>query len=93
MKITLLTTAILLTSISLLAQTKPTPVKPKYQKVIQLTPQDYQTLTGSLNDLKAAIIYNPQMTAEQAREFQRNIDAYLVALEKRVKLDSVIVKP
>lgn len=91
MKKLTITAAILLTSISLFAQTKP--VKPKYQKVIQLTPQDYQTLTGSLSDLKAAIIYNPQMTAEQAREFQRNIDAYLVALEKRVKLDSVIVKP
>jgi hypothetical protein len=71
------------------AQTKPIP--PQYKKVVVIPIEDYQTLAGALNDSKASVIYNPQLTSDQKVQQQQAIDAYLRELPKRVKIDSVKV--
>jgi hypothetical protein len=86
----ILTTLILSACLTASAQTKPTP--PQYKKVVVIDVQDYQTLTGALNDSKISVIYNPGMTADQKVTMQQQIDAYLKELVKRVRLDSVKVE-
>ena len=96
MKKSLLIAAILLSTTTLFAQSKTepkaAPTKPQYQKVVQIPIEDFNLLTQQLNERKNTVIYTPNIKPEEAVQMQKGIDAYLVELSKRVKLDSVKVE-
>ncbi len=94
MKRILFTSALLLTAITLRAQTKTPeskPLKPTYRKVVVIPVEDYQSIIGAVKDLQSANMYNPNLTGDQKTQQFATIDAYLKELPSRVKLDSVKV--
>lgn len=91
-KTILLLTTLLATAICVKAQTKQPetkPVKAAYRKVVQIPVEDYQSLTGIAESYKGLIIYKHGIPADASKELQINIDAYLQALQGRIKLDSI----
>lgn len=95
MKKTILTLALLGSIITASAQTKQPeakPVKPQFKKVVVIPIEDYQSLTGGINELKNASMYNPNLTADQKEQQFKGIDSYLKELPSRVRLDSVKVE-
>ena len=95
MKKSLLIATILLSTTTLFAQSKEpkaAPTKPQYQKVVQIPIEDFNLLTQQLNERKNTVIYQPNIKPDEAVQIQKGIDAYLVELGKRVKLDSVKVE-
>jgi len=97
MKKIIITSAILLSTTTSFAQSKTepkaAPTKPQYQKVVQIPVEDFQLLTQQLNERKNTVIYQPNIKPDEAVQMQKGIDAYLVELGKRVKLDSVLIQP
>lgn len=92
----LLIAALLLSTTSLFAQLKTepkaAPTKPQYQKVVQIPIEDFNALYEIANHSRQRAIYDPNFEPEQAVNYQKQIDAYLKELGKRVKLDSVKVE-
>jgi len=96
MKRTFLLATILLSTATLFAQAKTepkaAPTKPQYQKVVQIPIEDFNALYEIANHSRQRAIYDPNFEPEQAVNYQKQIDAYLKELGKRVKLDSVKVE-
>lgn len=51
--------------------------------------EDFNSLTGALNQLKAAIIYSPLMADSTKVQQQQAIDVYLRDLPKRIRVEDV----
>ena len=91
MKKIIITSALLLITAASFAQAKTAPTKPQYIKGYFILTDDLNALLQLANERKQAVIYESNFEPTQAVNYQKQIDAYLKELGKRVKLDSVKV--
>lgn len=80
----------LLILIPLLAFTQ---TEPKYEKFVKVEVNDIPVFIDALNKWKELEVYNPKSTDKEKIETIKAIDTYLNQFVKRVKVDSVVIKP
>lgn len=81
--------------ISVKAQTKATAsksIKQIYKKIVVIDSADYIQLIKVVVDYRDNVDYIPSIIDENKTQVRKNIKAYLEGLDKRVKLDSVLIK-
>jgi 3-keto-L-gulonate-6-phosphate decarboxylase len=86
--------ALLLTiiCISAHAQKKDVPHETKkYEKRVVLEVADYQTLMQAVNQYKRLCVYDPAQNGDEKVALIQNIETYTMALQNRIKIDSVVV--
>lgn len=67
-----------------------TPVKETKEAVFILTVADYSNLKQSLSEWKRLTVYDPTLKDDERVQMIKNLDAYMMLLDGRVKRDSVV---
>lgn len=87
---TLLTCIFIITSILCFAQeNKKEQPKHLYKKVVQISVDDLKSFHDVLEQFRRLTIYDPTLTPSQMVTTIKSVDTYLIALSKRIKIDSV----
>ena len=86
MKKVILIAALALISASAMAQTT---TKAQYRYFVQIPIADYQQLINAAHGYRDGSTYNVTLKADQRISLQAGIDAFLLNLPERVKVDSV----
>lgn len=67
--------------------------KASYNYFIAVPVDDYNGIIDALHDYKDQMVYNDLLTPEEKVSNQKRVAAYLFNIHKRVKIDSVLIKP